>query len=80
MDVIVHLFWQVKKNKKIKFQITCLENDELYSFGWNSGGELCIGTLKHQLTPKKIKFFGKMKINEISCGAHHVMITTGKIF
>ena len=57
----------------------CLENDEIYSFGWNDSGQLGIGNEIDQSTPQLISFFKNMKINFISCGYLHSFISTGKI-
>ena len=56
------------------------ENDGIYSFGSNEYGQLGIGNNFDQPTPHKVEFFDKMKINEISCGSYHTIISTGKPF
>ena len=54
-----------------------LENDGIYSFGFNAYGQLGIGNKTNQSTPQQVKFFDKMKINGISCG-QHTIVSTGK--
>ena len=56
-----------------------LENDEIYSFGSNSDGQLGIGNEINQFTPQLISFFKNKKINFISCGNFHTFVSTGKI-
>ena len=57
----------------------CLENDEIYSFGWNDYGQLGIGNEINQSKPQLISFFKNTKINFISCGNNHSIVSTGKI-
>ena len=57
----------------------CLENDEIYSFGYNNYGQLGIGNKINQFKPELISSFKNMKINFISCGAMHSIVSTGKI-
>ena len=50
------------------------ENNELYSFGDNSRGQL--GNNKRYQGPQEIEFFKNMKIKQISCGARYSLILT----
>ena len=55
-----------------------LENNELYSFGWNRYGQLGIGNDTNQSRPQLV-LLEMLKINFVSCGTHHTFVSTSKI-
>lgn len=59
--------------------MSSIEQNELYTFGTGSNGELGQGTSQQVLsTPKKVCL--PFKVKTVSCGANHTAIISGKAF
>ena len=58
------------------------EDFGIWAFGSNGLGQLGFGRYsnKIQTRPKRVEFFDKMKIKQISCGSDHTIVLTGKIW
>ena len=56
-----------------------MEDFGIWAFGSNGLGELGLGRYsnKIQKRPKRVEFFDKMKIKQISCGETHSLVLTG---
>jgi alpha-tubulin suppressor-like RCC1 family protein len=53
---------------------------KLFAFGDNQFGQLGLGNNTSQNSPKEVKFFNKLKINNISCGMDHTLVWAGILF
>jgi alpha-tubulin suppressor-like RCC1 family protein len=51
----------------------------VYSVGNNSFGQLGLRDIDDQSTPQRIYSLQNEKIKNVVCGAHHTIITTGKL-
>ena len=56
--------------------MSILESGEVYSWGWNSYGQLGLGNNNNQSEPQLISSLNNKAIR-ISCGGYHTIILTG---
>eukprot|EP00727_Mastigamoeba_balamuthi_P013503 m51a1_g8776 putative uvb-resistance 8 (431) ;mRNA; f:177876-179651 len=57
--------------------IALLDTREVFSWGYNSEGELGLGDTVHRNTPQDIAMFKGKRVSEISCGDYHNLLLVG---